>query len=120
MKSRGYVGRAQWDPGFFVYVAVALIGMTLWSLIDPRKTVETHGRSLVRALVRSGPGRDECSGCGPLVQTSSFQGDRISRESMALPFSARGPTKCWATGSQLSGMPSRSAIAPMWQTETER
>jgi MFS family permease len=40
MKSLGYVGRAQWDPGFFVYVAVALIGMTLWSLIDPRKTVE--------------------------------------------------------------------------------
>jgi MFS transporter, ACS family, glucarate transporter len=38
----GYTGRAQWDPGFFAYVAVALVGMTLWSLIDPRKTVETH------------------------------------------------------------------------------
>jgi sugar phosphate permease len=38
----GYTGRAQWDPGFFTYVAVALLGMTLWSLIDPRKTVETH------------------------------------------------------------------------------
>lgn len=40
MKSQGHVGRAQWDPGFFVYVGVALLGMVLWSLIDPRKTVE--------------------------------------------------------------------------------
>ena len=38
----GRTGRAQWDPGFFVYVAVALVGMALWSLIDPRKTVEAH------------------------------------------------------------------------------
>jgi sugar phosphate permease len=42
MKRWGYTGRAQWDPGFFAYVAVALLGMTLWSLIDPRKTVESH------------------------------------------------------------------------------
>jgi sugar phosphate permease len=41
MKKSGYTGRAQWDPGFYVYVIVALIGMTLWALIDPRKTVET-------------------------------------------------------------------------------
>jgi MFS family permease len=40
MKELGYTGRAQWDPGFYVYVAVALIGMTLWSLINPEKTVE--------------------------------------------------------------------------------
>jgi ACS family glucarate transporter-like MFS transporter len=43
MKAWGYTGRGQWDPGFFVYVAVALIGMTLWSLIDPMKTVEENG-----------------------------------------------------------------------------
>ena len=40
MKSLGYTGRAQWDPGFYVYVAIALIGMILWSLINPEKTVE--------------------------------------------------------------------------------
>ena len=40
MKGLGYTGRAQWDPGFYVYVAIALIGMVLWSLIDPEKTVE--------------------------------------------------------------------------------
>jgi MFS transporter, ACS family, glucarate transporter len=40
MKGMGYSGRAQWDPGFYVYVAIALIGMVLWSLIDPEKTVE--------------------------------------------------------------------------------
>jgi sugar phosphate permease len=39
MKSWGYTGRGQWDPGFFVYVAIALIGMTLWALIDPTRTV---------------------------------------------------------------------------------
>jgi MFS transporter, ACS family, glucarate transporter len=41
MKGMGYTGRAQWDPGFYVYVGIALIGMVLWSLIDPEKTVET-------------------------------------------------------------------------------
>ncbi len=40
MKSLGYTGRAQWDPGFYVYVVIALIGMVLWSLINPEKTVE--------------------------------------------------------------------------------
>jgi len=40
MKSWGRTGRAQWDPGFFVYVGVALVGMTLWALIDPTRTVE--------------------------------------------------------------------------------
>jgi sugar phosphate permease len=41
----GYSGRAQWDPGIFVYSLVALVGMVLWSLIDPRRTVEgTEGQ----------------------------------------------------------------------------
>ena len=40
MKGLGYTGRAQWDPGFYIYVAIAVIGMILWSLIDPEKTVE--------------------------------------------------------------------------------
>jgi ACS family glucarate transporter-like MFS transporter len=40
MKGWGYSGRDQWDPGFFVYVAIALVGMTLWALINPEKSVE--------------------------------------------------------------------------------
>jgi sugar phosphate permease len=39
-KSLGYTGRAQWDPGIFLYVFVALIGMMLWARVDPRRTVE--------------------------------------------------------------------------------
>ena len=42
MKGLGYTGRAQWDPGFYVYVVIALIGMVLWSLINPEKTVEAQ------------------------------------------------------------------------------
>ncbi len=42
MKSKGYTGRAQWDPGFYVYVGIALIGMILWSLINPEKSVEAQ------------------------------------------------------------------------------
>jgi hypothetical protein len=44
--------------------------------------------------------------------TSSRHGERISREIIALPLSARGPTNFSALGSQSSGMPRRSAIAP--------
>lgn len=40
MKAAGRSGRAQWDPGFLVYVGVALLGMVFWLLIDPRKPVE--------------------------------------------------------------------------------
>ncbi len=40
MKSLGYSGRAQWDPALAVYVVVALIGLILWSLVNPEKTVE--------------------------------------------------------------------------------
>ena len=42
MESRGYTGRAKWDPGIFVYVFVALVGVAIWVQIDPRKTVETQ------------------------------------------------------------------------------
>jgi sugar phosphate permease len=40
MKGLSYSGRAQWDPAWYAYVVVALIGMILWSLINPEKTVE--------------------------------------------------------------------------------
>jgi ACS family glucarate transporter-like MFS transporter len=40
MKSLSYAGRAQWDPAWYAYVVVALIGMILWSLVNPEKTVE--------------------------------------------------------------------------------
>ena len=42
MKGLSYSGRAQWDPAWYAYVVVALIGMVLWSLIDPEKTVERN------------------------------------------------------------------------------
>jgi MFS family permease len=49
-KSLGYSGRAQWDPGLYVYLGVAIIGMVCWSLVDPEKTVDSEPRKL--------PGRD--------------------------------------------------------------
>jgi ACS family glucarate transporter-like MFS transporter len=39
-KSLGYTGRAQWDPSLYLYVLIALIGMVLWALINPEKTVD--------------------------------------------------------------------------------
>jgi MFS family permease len=39
-KSLGYTGRAQWDPALYAYVVVALLGMFLWSRIDPQNTVD--------------------------------------------------------------------------------
>jgi MFS transporter, ACS family, glucarate transporter len=40
MKKYGLEGRARWDPGFAVYVALALVGLVCWLFIDPRRTVE--------------------------------------------------------------------------------
>ncbi|MDG3004981.1 MFS transporter [Paludisphaera mucosa] len=39
MKAAGRTGRDQWDPGFWIYVGVALVGMVLWALVDPRRVV---------------------------------------------------------------------------------
>jgi MFS transporter, ACS family, glucarate transporter len=39
-KSLGYTGRAQWDPSLYAYVAIGLLGMILWSQINPEKTVD--------------------------------------------------------------------------------
>jgi MFS family permease len=41
-KSLGYSGRAQWDPALYVYVVVAMVGMVLWSLVNPEKTVDSQ------------------------------------------------------------------------------
>jgi len=40
MKFWGYTGQARWDPGIYIYVAVALLGMACWCLIDPAKGVK--------------------------------------------------------------------------------
>ncbi|MBI3463484.1 MAG: hypothetical protein HY000_10565 [Planctomycetes bacterium] len=38
-KGLGLVGRAQWDPAFFLYGGVLILGGLLWLFIDPRRTV---------------------------------------------------------------------------------
>lgn len=39
MKSLGFEGRAQWDPAFYLYGGVLMLGGLLWLFISPRKTV---------------------------------------------------------------------------------
>jgi len=39
MKDRGFEGRAQWDPGFYVYSAVLLLGAIGWLFVDATKSV---------------------------------------------------------------------------------
>ncbi len=51
MKNWGYTGRARWDPGFYMFVAVALLGMALWSQVDPEKVVEDEAGELRRPEV---------------------------------------------------------------------
>lgn len=34
-----YTGRDQWDPGFYVYVGVLMIGCLLWCFVDPKKSL---------------------------------------------------------------------------------
>lgn len=46
MKERGYTGRAQWDPMFYVYAGVIFVGALAWLFIDSRKSVEdSRGKS---------------------------------------------------------------------------
>jgi hypothetical protein len=52
-------------------------------------------------------------------QISSFQGDRISRASIAFASSLSGPWNRSALGSQRTGFPVRREMAPMWQTTAE-
>jgi MFS transporter, ACS family, glucarate transporter len=39
MYEQGYEGRAQWDPAFYVYAAVLLIGACCWLLVDANKRI---------------------------------------------------------------------------------
>ncbi|HMC63639.1 MAG TPA: MFS transporter, partial [Gemmataceae bacterium] len=39
MEGRGYTGRAQWDPGFYVICCVLLVGAVGWLLVDPTVSV---------------------------------------------------------------------------------
>lgn len=38
-KDRGYIGRAQYDPGFYVYSGVLLLGAIGWLFIDATRSV---------------------------------------------------------------------------------
>jgi sugar phosphate permease len=39
MGSQGYEGRAQWDPAFYVYAGVLVVGACCWLLVDSNKKV---------------------------------------------------------------------------------
>lgn len=39
MKKLGFTGRAQWDPAFYLYGGVLMVGGVLWLFINPRRTV---------------------------------------------------------------------------------
>lgn len=39
MHAQGYSGRAQWDPAFYIYGGVLMLGGTMWFLINPARTV---------------------------------------------------------------------------------
>lgn len=39
MKALGYEGRAQWDPAFYLYGGVLILGGVLWLFINPRRSV---------------------------------------------------------------------------------
>jgi sugar phosphate permease len=48
MKSRGFEGRAQWDPAFYVYAAILVVGACCWLAVDARRSIadsadEQHG-----------------------------------------------------------------------------
>jgi hypothetical protein len=39
MKGLGYTGRAQWDPAFYLYGGVLMLGGVLWLFINPQRPV---------------------------------------------------------------------------------
>ena len=39
MKGLGFEGRAQWDPAFYLYGGVLMLGGLLWLFLDPRRPV---------------------------------------------------------------------------------
>ena len=43
MYDRGYEGRAQWDPAFYVYAGVLFIGACCWLFVDANKHVSDSG-----------------------------------------------------------------------------
>ena len=45
MKSRGHAGRAQWDPMFFVYAGVLILGAIIWLFIDTKQSVDADAES---------------------------------------------------------------------------
>jgi len=51
MADHGYSGRAQWDPAFFVYVAVYVIGAICWLFVDVTKVVDGKGANATEAQV---------------------------------------------------------------------
>jgi MFS family permease len=50
----GYTGRAQWDPALYGFVVAALVGMVLWAVVDPRKTVDDEPEPKDRPLAAEG------------------------------------------------------------------
>ena len=39
MRTQGHVGRAQWDPAFYIYAAILMVGACCWLLVDASRKI---------------------------------------------------------------------------------
>jgi hypothetical protein len=39
MQARGFEGRAQWDPAFYIYAAVLVVGAICWTMVNANKKI---------------------------------------------------------------------------------
>lgn len=44
MREEGYTGRGQWDPAFYVYAALLLVGACCWLLVDANRKIADDER----------------------------------------------------------------------------
>ena len=58
---RGYLGRAQWDPAFYIYGSVLLIGAVCWLFVDTTKAIRAPSESATPTESASAQRRREVS-----------------------------------------------------------
>jgi sugar phosphate permease len=39
MHARGFIGRAQWDPAFYIYAAILVVGAICWTMVNANKKI---------------------------------------------------------------------------------
>ena len=89
MKAQGHSGRSQWDPAFYVFGSLLLVGAACWLFINPELTVHLFREAAGEWICLDAQSNVAAGGTGLATSVLSDTGGPVGVGAQALLVASR-------------------------------